>query len=344
MVELRDDRLEFSFPDVHPYAGAAVDFKRTLRIPDDGSDYPLPPGLGTFPLYHVDDFAAQVPTAWIEHGGVMLPMYQADAMWLSFGAHCIYDDERDVRYPCAVVVATGKINAISGKPWASRLARDPQNYVVLPDQPWLDGYCVEKGTIRQFVAMPLGEGYSAEEQVTGKAEHGGLQLMVVPMKREVYERRFPRRERKPDRGMRYSTEGTLCACEPSMGFAPGGRMRQEIYEDPYDLSDWDTTAASRGFVHIVNSLAWCKITGQHPPTRPPTAKQYTAAGLPWFDYYSERNGAVEGSETLAGLKSVVQMGKEKREEPLPENQSVRVDRVVTLRAGLQTGQVREFRD
>jgi hypothetical protein len=31
--------------------------------------------------------------------------------------------------------------------------------VVLPEQPWLDGYCVEKGYIRQFVAMPLGEGY-----------------------------------------------------------------------------------------------------------------------------------------------------------------------------------------
>ncbi len=28
--------------------------------------------------------------------------------------------------------------------------------------------------IRQFVAMPLGEGYTAEEQLTGEAQHGGL--------------------------------------------------------------------------------------------------------------------------------------------------------------------------
>jgi hypothetical protein len=50
--------------------------------------------------------------------------------------------------------------------------------VVVPEQPWLDGYCVEKGIIRQFVAMPLGAGYTAEEQISGKAEHGGLQIMA----------------------------------------------------------------------------------------------------------------------------------------------------------------------
>ena len=57
--------------------------------------------------------------------------------------------------------------------WSLHLNRDPQDYMVLPEQPWLDGYCVEKGVIRQFVAMPLGEGYSGEEQITGAAEHGG---------------------------------------------------------------------------------------------------------------------------------------------------------------------------
>ena len=39
----------------------------------------------------------------------------------------------------------------------------------------LDGYCVGKGISRQFVAMPLGEGYTAKEQLSGAAEHGGLQ-------------------------------------------------------------------------------------------------------------------------------------------------------------------------
>ena len=62
-----------------------------------------------------------------------------------------------------------------------------------PEQPWLDGFCVDKGVIRQFVAMPLGGGYTAEEQVTGKTEYGGLQILVHPMRRDVFERRFPER-------------------------------------------------------------------------------------------------------------------------------------------------------
>ena len=50
--------------------------------------------------------------------------------------------------------------------------------MVAPDQPWLDGFVVDKGCVRQFFAMPQGAGYSAEEQLTGEAVHGGLQLAV----------------------------------------------------------------------------------------------------------------------------------------------------------------------
>ena len=44
------------------------------------------------------------------------------------------------------------------------------------------------GIIRQFVAMPLGGGHSVEEQVTGKADVGGLQVQVYPLRAEVYYR------------------------------------------------------------------------------------------------------------------------------------------------------------
>ena len=74
MIELKDDALVFSFPDVHRDAVLSIDFQRTLRIPDDDSEYPLPPGMGRFPVRHVDDFAARVPERWLSHGGVMLPM------------------------------------------------------------------------------------------------------------------------------------------------------------------------------------------------------------------------------------------------------------------------------
>jgi hypothetical protein len=126
-----------------------------------------------------------------------------------------------------------------------------------------------------------------------------------------------------------------------MGLAPGGRMRQEIYNDPYSIHDWDTEHGSRCFIHLVNSATWTAIVGEKPPTQPPTAREYTRAGLPWFDYYDKEQEAFNGSKILARLKSVMAMGKEKRTNPLPENESVTVNNLVNLRAGLKPEQVRD---
>ena len=176
-IELRNNQLIFRFPNVHADAELTIEFQRTLRIPDDNREYRLPPGLGKFPLYRVDDYRNNLPATWEEHGGVFLPMYQAEAMWINFHAD----------YPMAIKIAAGKINAVTGEAWTDELSNTPQDYLVVPEQPWLDGFCVEKGLIRQFVAMPLGEGYTAEEQLTGEAEHGGLQIAVYPMEALIYE-------------------------------------------------------------------------------------------------------------------------------------------------------------
>ena len=63
--------------------------------------------------------------------------------------------------------------------------------------------------------------------------------------------------------------------------------------------------------------------------------------MPWFDYYSDNSKPLEGSGILNGLKSVVEMGKEKGDNPLPENESVDPEHIVKLRKGLKKGQVRE---
>jgi hypothetical protein len=338
MIELKNNQLLFSFPEVHPRAKLEVEFQRTLRIPDDGDDYSLPPGLGKFPVFHVDDYTERVPDSWLEHGGVMLPMYQSEALWLNFDVSNIANQGN---YPFAIKVATGKVDAVTGKSWCQGLHQHPQDFLVAPEQPWLDGYCVEKGIIRQFVAMPLGAGYTAEEQITGEAEVGGLQIMAFPMKREVFESRFPVRKGRP-RGMIGSTLlMRSCVRASEMGIAPGGRMRQKIHEDPFNLDDWDLEQGSRCFVHIANSLVWREITGNDPPTTPPTAKEYTRAGLPWFEYYDDTATAVEGSKILNKLKSVVSKGKEKHDMPLPENESVKPKNIVHLQKHLKEGQVRE---
>ena len=78
-----------------------------------------------------------------------------------------------------------------------------------------------------------------------------------------------------------------------------------------------------------------------PPTIPPTAKQYSDAGLPWFDYYDEIVDALDGSNVLENLKSVIQMGREKGEHPLPENEAATPKRVIRIRRGRKANVVRE---
>ena len=291
-IQLGRDQLIFRFPNVHEDAELRIEFQRTLRIPDDNRSYRLPPGLGKFPLYRVDDYPDNLPNAWKEHGGVFLPMYQTEAMWIRF--HTPYP-----RYPMAVKIAAGKINAVTGAGWKDELTKTPQDYLVVPEQPWLDGFCVEKGLIRQFVAMPLGEGYTAEEQLTGEAEHGGLQIAVYPMQASIYE--AWRSEQVRD--LRDSP-GILMDVASEIGLAPGGLMHQEIYEDEYGFDAWDRSIHSRCYVHIVNSVQLVHLTGCEPPSKPRTAQDYTAAGLPWFDYYGDDLSALEGAKKLAGLDSV----------------------------------------
>lgn len=336
MITLEHDRLMFRFPEVHDDAVCAIDLQRTLRIPDDGTNYPLPPGLGRFPLRHLDDYAPQLPSDWLKRGGVIMPMHQAEALWLRFDA----GGRRAGGYPFALKIATGKVCAITGESWVNHLNTGPQDYVVLPEQPWLDGYCVEKGTIRQFVAMPLGDGYTVEEQLTGAADHGGIQIIAYPMKKERYEEL---RRKRLEAGLRKDLRihASLPLATQEMGLAPGGRMKQEVYEDRYGLDAWDQRHVSRCFLTIANSMQWAAITGERPPTVPPTAAEYAKAGLPWFEYYGGDAAALDGAERLGKPISVTAKGKQKNETPLPENESATIGRSIPLRKS-GSGQVREM--
>jgi len=318
MIELDRDTLRFRFPGVHTDACLDMEFQRTLRIPDDNREYPLPPGLGRFPLRDVDGYPDRVATAWGEHGGVFLPMYQSEALWIRFSA--------PRGYPFAVKVAAGKVDALTGEPWRAELHADPQDYLVAPDQPWLDGFCVAPGLIRQFVAMPLGRGFTAEEQITGKGEHGGLQLLVHPMRAERY------RALRSERAAGYARlEECLHCLDADMGLAPGGLMRQKIYPDDHGIEAWDTAHGARCFVHILNSLQFLSVTGSAPPAKPPTAADYTEAGLPWFDLYDADHKALAGSKALAGLDSVAAKAVKLGTKPPAGNEPVNPGVVVALK-------------
>ena len=159
-----------------------ISFKRTIRVPDDGKSYPLPPSLGEFKLEQVN-------------GEYAFPMHQSEAMWMAFNAH-----ECNV----ALKIGIGDINAITGEKWDEGvLKQDPQNYVVMPGQFWLDGIKVASKSenknmmedlVRQFVAMPLNSDATIEQQLKklGKLDkvQGGLRFEVFTgyhMKFDTYD-------------------------------------------------------------------------------------------------------------------------------------------------------------
>jgi len=304
MITLARDRLTVHAPHAHEEASFSISFQRTVRIPDDGEAYPLPAGLGAFPVRHVDDLGDRAPAAWRERGGVVIPMYSSEAMWINFQAGFLSD--RHYQYRFAVKIAAGKINAVSGMAWQNGLNHEPQDYVVVPEQPWLDGFNTRQGEIRQFVAEPLGAGETVEEQLTGRAEHGGMQIAACPMRRDVFDRRFP--EGKRASGERFQVDSctsSIVRCsKPDMGLGAGGRIEQKIYDDRYGIDSWEQSGLSRCFVHLCDARSWRSITGEPPPHHPLTKAEYKRLGIPWFTYYDEDLAAVKPSPRLAKVRPV----------------------------------------
>ncbi|SCO50241.1 uncharacterized protein FFMR_10204 [Fusarium fujikuroi] len=190
-----------------------VSFMRTVRVPESDKEYDLPPGLGTFPLFNIAPFSHILPPSMVAKGGFFLPMYQMEALWIHFHT------EGQKRF--AIRPYVGGINGLSGESseggMASILrqmnpANRKQNYIVLPEQLWLDGIATAPGVVKQFVATEMApprtvksqgsrvnersqdedassdhsihtnnpEGASIEWQLTGRDEVGGLQLQIIP--------------------------------------------------------------------------------------------------------------------------------------------------------------------
>jgi hypothetical protein len=98
-------------------------------------------------------------------------------MWINFKC----------RYPFAVKVFVGGVNAVSGmstrQPARSVKSQPVQDYVVPPVQLWLDGVAIADGKVRQFVATPVG---SVEAQVTGAEDVADIQFEITPKHLDSY--------------------------------------------------------------------------------------------------------------------------------------------------------------
>lgn len=275
---------------IHVGERFSVSFQRTLRIPEDDQVYPLPPTFGPFRIHEVAEFADRLPEKWGHGGAFFVAMYQCEALWLGFGGM--------EWKPNAVKVAIGGVNAISGTVWERGLQSDPQNYIVCPDQPWLDGINAGDGVTKQFVAAPLGAKKTIEGQITTQEHVGGIQLVVYEPKRGKFPDVAPEKEPAPDPFL----EGMHLGGQ--MGLGAGGSIKQKIYRDVYGLEAWDQQNFARLYLYILNSEDYRSVTGFETPPTPVSAERYAEYGLPWFELYDELMQDVPAPVNLAEVKTV----------------------------------------
>lgn len=299
-----------------------VTFYRTCRVPRmEDRINELPAGLGTFPTYRVRDFAGNVPKDWNVEGH-FIPMWPQEALWMGFTSTV---------KPVALLIGAGMVNAVTGERLTSELS-NTQNYIVCPPQPWLDGFKPTTGEkVFQFVAAELGSGETAEEQILGTSEFGGIQfglfkskIELIPASR-IHEYTIgatavaspPRIRYAMGGGMRGQSIQSFNSASMdgagmdarSMGLGAGGSIRQKIYPDPYlngrDVHEvWHAEASEKAYVYIVHASDFKSITGKEAPASPITYATYQSQGLPWFGLPDGTWNDVAGGKAIDALKPV----------------------------------------
>ncbi|KAF2178981.1 hypothetical protein K469DRAFT_754073 [Zopfia rhizophila CBS 207.26] len=221
--------------------------------------------------------------------------------------------------PYMIKIYVGRINAISGGPAmdtaATKLHRlkklaalqagdgraktSLQDYVVVPAQDWLDEFANSDGTMRQFVTMPFGSGYSVESQVSGMEATGGLQfevtLFFIPIKyTDAPSMFFVKNTAGKSITIDTAANDTICAVKMSI----------------YDKGSYYRGAVA---AYLYWEAAFC-FTGLESPTTPANAAQYKLQCQPFLAMYEEPRG-ICGDLSL--VKSVAELNGVKEEEVHP---------------------------
>ena len=306
MIELEDNKLLISFPDVHKDAHATIEFNRTLRIPNDGQDYLLPPRTYNFELRSAEDNASTA-TSWKAKSGAKIPMYQSEALQIAFKGD----------YPIAVKVGIDGINAVDGSSWLGgfqptksiraypqRTVLINQNYIIISKQRYLVYFCNDNGLLGQLVAAPNGLDETTNEQTDGSIAVRELLIEAFPLGankwEEILEKRCAHKEKIEKFGestakyisneeYELDIDRLFTNSNPKHYVKRGrGKMRQIQWLDPYESCNWNVDSSSSYWFKICNTQEWEQMTTEKPTHPPFSAKDYVHEGLPWFKHYSEK--------------------------------------------------------
>ncbi|TGO10002.1 hypothetical protein BTUL_0147g00060 [Botrytis tulipae] len=272
-----------------------ISFHRTVRIPDDGNNYELPPNLGKFPIFSIDDHAEKLPVDIVRKGGVFVPIRQREALWIKFHA---YGTSR-----FAVKVFVNGINAMSeesrhcemkpGEPFAESDGK--QDYLVVPGQEWFGDFVRTNKTVMQPVA-----GMTVHLVLRLRGDSGSSN--VSSWEKEKLQKETLKREFEKMKKEFYDKEHELT-------LAPGGSIHQAIRRDRFHKNRYDERNTVMFNIQLLAPKTFHLVTGRPPPQTPVSAKTYARYGYPFFQMYNEP-GAFTG--TLEEFpKTVEDIDKEK---------------------------------
>ncbi|APA14257.1 hypothetical protein sscle_12g090270 [Sclerotinia sclerotiorum 1980 UF-70] len=181
-------KAEIAGYDLRTSDGAAnavyVSFGRTVRVPDNGIEYPQLPDLGKIPLYSIRKYASKLSSDIVVKGGAFIPIRRSEAFWLNFHSHS--------EHPFAIKIYVDGINIISGETKSAtqqnyKVNNCKQDYIVVPGQHWFDGIPNADGKVTQFptapvysVIPPRNNSGSNVAQISCSDSSAGIQFEIIP--------------------------------------------------------------------------------------------------------------------------------------------------------------------
>lgn len=135
--------------------GFCVEVIHAVKVDLDDKAHKLPDGIAVLDEHIVADYFC--PDEWSKDGRFIL-VEEDMPLWF---------DLRGNMQRCACLMSIQKVNPITGKPAKldDGLQKNPeQNYLVLPEQQWIDGY-PESGKVVQFRVTKQGQSLAVNEFV-----------------------------------------------------------------------------------------------------------------------------------------------------------------------------------
>lgn len=125
-LDTESSRIEIIDGDASTGSTLEISLDRTLRVPEDGTIYNVPALFSPFPLFSVDEFAKTLPADMVRKNGLVIPMFQREAISLNFYA------PQSASF--AVKALAGTVNTVTGAVKNAKHDTKPQDYILAPSQ------------------------------------------------------------------------------------------------------------------------------------------------------------------------------------------------------------------